>query len=425
MLDVRAIDTYYGETQVLFGVSLRVAPGEIVALLGPSGAGKTTTLRSILGLTPARSGRRRMAGPRHHPLGHAPDLPPRHQVGTGRPTRLSDAQRRAQPLDCPRTDAVSGLQHRGCCEIFPALRNLLPRECENMSGGELQMVSISRALAGGPGVILFDEPSQGLAPKVVQDVVGTLRSLRDKGVGALVVDQNVRIVLDVADRVYVMHAGRIVHEGEASALRADRPRATRARVGGRPMSAPALKVEGLVKRYYRSRLARAAAFTLAADFTVAGAADRSACSGPNGSGKTTLFELITGSNVSKRGPCARGRPRHPPCSLRRARPPRDPLSSVLPGSRVSQDAHGVDARAGAAGTARSSTCSTSRSSRSRMVTSASCCSSSAACATRETSSSCVSIRTKRYHLEVLAQSCERFLFVHQGTGAPVSATWTP
>ena len=88
-----------------------------------------------------------------------------------------------------------------------------------MSGGELQMVSISRALAGGPGVILFDEPSQGLAPKVVQDVVRTLRSLRDKGVGALVVDQNVRIVLDVADRVYVMHAGRIVHAGEASALR--------------------------------------------------------------------------------------------------------------------------------------------------------------------------------------------------------------
>ena len=83
------------------------------------------------------------------------------------------------------------------------------------------MVSISRALAGGPGIILFDEPSQGLAPKVVQDVVGTLRSLRDNGVGALVVDQNVRIVLDVADRVYVMHAGRIVHEGEAHALRVD------------------------------------------------------------------------------------------------------------------------------------------------------------------------------------------------------------
>ena len=108
-----------------------------------------------------------------------------------------------------------------CCEIFPALRHLLPRECENMSGGELQMVSISRALVGAPGLVLFDEPSQGLAPKVVQDVMRTIARLRDDGVGALVVEQNVRTVLAVADRVYVMHGGRIVHHGEAAALRDD------------------------------------------------------------------------------------------------------------------------------------------------------------------------------------------------------------
>ena len=219
MLDVRAIDTYYGETQVLFGVSLRVAPGEIVGLLGPSGAGKTTTLRSILGLTPARSGRiawqdrdiTRWATHRISRLGikWVPD--DRRVFPTLTAARNLSIARGPTPFPAYTTEA--------CCEIFPALRNLLPRDCENMSGGELQMVSISRALAGGPGVILFDEPSQGLAPKVVQDVVRTLRSLRDNGVGALVVDQNVRIVLDVADRVYVMHAGRIVHAGEASALR--------------------------------------------------------------------------------------------------------------------------------------------------------------------------------------------------------------
>ena len=223
MLNVRAIDTYYGESQVLFGVSLHVGAGEIVALLGPSGAGKTTTLRSILGLTPARTGNvewqgrdvTRWATHRIARLGikWVPD--DRRVFPTLSAARNLSIARVPSPFPAYST-AV-------CCEIFPALRNLLSRECENMSGGELQMVSISRALAGGPGLVLFDEPSQGLAPKVVQDVMATIRSLRDRGVGALVVDQNVRTVLDVADRVYVMRAGRIVHEGEASRLRADDP----------------------------------------------------------------------------------------------------------------------------------------------------------------------------------------------------------
>jgi branched-chain amino acid transport system ATP-binding protein len=186
MLNVRAIDTYYGESQVLFGVSLHVGTGEIVALLGPSGAGKTTTLR-------------------------VPD--DRRVFPTLTAARNLSIARGSSPFPAYSTEA--------CCEIFPALRNLLARECENMSGGELQMVSISRALAGGPGLVLFDEPSQGLAPKVVQDVMRTIRSLREQGVGALVVDQNVRTVLDIADRVYVMHAGRIVHEGKAAMLRSD------------------------------------------------------------------------------------------------------------------------------------------------------------------------------------------------------------
>jgi branched-chain amino acid transport system ATP-binding protein len=221
VLNVRAIDTYYGESQVLFEVSLRVDAGEIVALLGPSGAGKTTTLRSILGLTPARTGAvewqgldvTRWATHRIARLGikWVPD--DRRVFPTLSAARNLSIARRASPFPAYSIEA--------CCEIFPALRNLLLRECENMSGGELQMVSISRALAGGPGLVLFDEPSQGLAPKVVQDVMRTIRSLRDKGVGALVVDQNVRTVLDVADRVYVMQAGRIVHEGKASELRAD------------------------------------------------------------------------------------------------------------------------------------------------------------------------------------------------------------
>jgi branched-chain amino acid transport system ATP-binding protein len=229
MLPVRGIHTYYGESQVLFGVSLHVEAGEIVGLLGPSGAGKTTTLRSILGLTPARAGaiewqqRDITRWPTHRiarlGIGWVPD--DRRVFPTLTAARNLSIARKRSPFRAYSTEA--------CCDVFPALRNLLPRECENMSGGELQIVSISRALSRGPGRVLYDEPSQGLAPKVVQDVMRTIRSLRDAGVAAIVVDQNVRTVLDVADRVYVMHLGRIVHEGSAAALREDE--AARASLG--------------------------------------------------------------------------------------------------------------------------------------------------------------------------------------------------
>lgn len=223
VLNVRAIDTFYGETQVLFGVSLAVAAGEIVALLGPSGAGKTTTLRSILGLTPARSGSVEFGGA---DVTHLPT----HRIARAGIGWVPDDRRVFPSLTAARNLAIArkpspfrAFDVAACCDIFPALRHLLPRECENMSGGELQMVSISRALVGGPGLVLFDEPSQGLAPKVVQDVMRTIAELKAAGVASLVVDQNVRTVLDIADRVYVIHAGRVVHEGDATALRDDGP----------------------------------------------------------------------------------------------------------------------------------------------------------------------------------------------------------
>ncbi len=221
MLSVRGIDTCYGETQVLFGVSLTVGIGEVVALLGPNGAGKTTTLRSILGLTPARAGSIAFSGtditrwPTHEiarsGIGWVPD--DRRIVPSLTAERNLQIARKATPF--------KAWSIADCCEIFSLLPHLLPRECENLSGGELQMVSISRALVGAPGLVLFDEPTQGLAPKVVQDVMRTILRLKDEGVAALVVDQNIRTVLDVADRVFVMRLGRIVHEGPASALRDD------------------------------------------------------------------------------------------------------------------------------------------------------------------------------------------------------------
>lgn len=105
--------------------------------------------------------------------------------------------------------------------IFSALEHLMRRDSENLSGGEMQMVAISRALLGSPGLVLFDEPSQGLAPKIVQDVMATIRRLKDEGIAVLVVEQNAMSALQVADRVYVMAHGRTVHEGPAAALLAD------------------------------------------------------------------------------------------------------------------------------------------------------------------------------------------------------------
>jgi branched-chain amino acid transport system ATP-binding protein len=223
MLSLQGVDTFHGETQVLFGVSLQVAPGEVVALLGPNGAGKTTTLRTVLGLTPARRGQVAFDG---RDVTHAPT----HEIARGGLGWVPDDRRIFPTLTVARNLAIARKKTRfrawtekECCEIFSALEYLMHRECENLSGGEMQMVAISRALLGAPGLVLFDEPSQGLAPKVVQDVMKTILRLKAEGIAVLLVEQNVQSALAVADRVYVMHLGRIVHEGPAQALRDDAP----------------------------------------------------------------------------------------------------------------------------------------------------------------------------------------------------------
>ena len=227
MLDVAGIDVSYGETQVLFGVSLTVARGEVVCLLGPNGAGKTTTLRAILGLTPARAGRIRFGG---EDITRAET----HDIARAGIGWVPDDRRIFPTLTVERnlTIAIKRTRFRpwsftevlGC---FTALEYLRHRECENLSGGEMQMVAIARALLGAPGLVLFDEPSQGLAPKVVRDVVNLIGRLKAEGVAALVVEQNALTALAVSDRVYVMDRGTIVHEGPARELRDDADRRRR------------------------------------------------------------------------------------------------------------------------------------------------------------------------------------------------------
>lgn len=223
MLEVRDIETFHGETQALFGASLRVGEGEVVALLGPNGAGKTTTIRSILGLTPPRRGQIRFDGQ---------DITkrPTHRISAMGIGWVPDDRRVFPTLTVARNLQLGMRKTRfrswqigEMVQIFSALEHLMPRECENLSGGEMQMVAISRALLGSPGLVLLDEPSQGLAPKIVQDVLATVRRLKAEGISVLIVEQNALAALEVSDRVYVMDRGRIVHEGPARALLDEKP----------------------------------------------------------------------------------------------------------------------------------------------------------------------------------------------------------
>ena len=222
ILEIDNIDTFYGETQALFGLSLAIRPGEVFALLGPNGAGKTTTIRSILALTRPRRGTIRFDG---GDVTHQAT----HEIARKGIGWVPDDRRLCPTLTVSRNLAIAEKRTRfrawsvkETCEIFSPLEYLMERECENLSGGEMQMVAIARALIGSPGIVLFDEPSQGLAPKIVGDVLATIRRLKNEGVASLVVEQNAEIALSVADRAAVLDRGRVAWSGVASGLRDDK-----------------------------------------------------------------------------------------------------------------------------------------------------------------------------------------------------------
>jgi len=221
MLELSGIDVFYGETQAVFDLSLGLERGEVLALLGANGAGKTTTLRAILGLTPARRGRVSFEGI---------DITtrPTHVIARLGVGWVPDDRRLCPTLTVARNLSIALKRTRfrpwtlkEVTEIFTALDYLMDREAETLSGGEMQMVAIARALLGAPGLVLFDEPSQGLAPKIVLDVLATIERLKAEGVAAIVVEQNADVALSVADRVLVLDNGRLAWTGPAAALRAD------------------------------------------------------------------------------------------------------------------------------------------------------------------------------------------------------------
>jgi branched-chain amino acid transport system ATP-binding protein len=231
ILDIKGIDTFYGLGHILHGLSLSVAEGEVVALLGRNGAGKTTTMRSVTGLTPPKKGEilykgRDIAGLDAHRISQMGIalVPETRGIFSYLTTRenLAIAERRGSRWQM---DDVLGR--------FPALRERLDSKGRLLSGGEQEMLAIARALMTGPELLLLDEPSQGLAPLVVNAVMDTIRELKTQHVSMLLVEQNAEMALQLADRVYVVDHGTVVFTGTPAQLRADQQvTATYLGVGG-------------------------------------------------------------------------------------------------------------------------------------------------------------------------------------------------
>ena len=210
MLEVKALSTGYGRARVLHEMSFEARAGEVIALLGRNGAGKSTTLKAIMGLVPAWSGEIRLAGERieqlepyeiaRRGLGYVPED---RRIFTD----LTVAENLQVGRQAPRPEAPAWSDD-GLYGLFPALAPLRERRGDRMSGGEQQMLAIARTLAGNPRAILLDEPSEGLAPLVVNAVIRAIEALKRAGVTVILAEQSLRFAERVADRVYRVEKGR-------------------------------------------------------------------------------------------------------------------------------------------------------------------------------------------------------------------------
>jgi branched-chain amino acid transport system ATP-binding protein len=222
-LEVERIETFYGKTQILREVSFAVPPGAVTALLGRNGMGKTTTLRSIMGLTPPRRGAVRLEG--RDITGLAPHHVARLGVGY-----VPEGRQIFPHLDVAENLRLATLSGRGggrftaerVADYFPIVRERWRQKGGSLSGGEQQMLAVARALAGHPTFLMLDEPSQGLAPLVVRELVALIRRLKsEEGLTILLVEQNMRMALAVADHVLVLAKGRLVFSGTIDDFRAE------------------------------------------------------------------------------------------------------------------------------------------------------------------------------------------------------------
>jgi branched-chain amino acid transport system ATP-binding protein len=223
MLEVRDVHTYYGDSYVLQGVSLRVDRGQVVGLLGRNGMGKTTLIRSIIGFTPPRRG---------HVLFKGQEItgwPSNHAVALG--LGLVPQGRRVFPsLTVLENLTVAARGRPGgvwtverAMELFPRLRERAQSRANKLSGGEQQMLAIARALMTNPELLLMDEPTEGLAPLLVREVGRVIERLKQDGLSILLVEQNLSLALRLGDEIHVLSRGRIVHSSTPAELWANDP----------------------------------------------------------------------------------------------------------------------------------------------------------------------------------------------------------
>jgi branched-chain amino acid transport system ATP-binding protein len=222
VLEAEGLQTYYGKSHILHGVGLRVGEGEIVTLLGRNGAGKSTTLRSLIGLTHARQGRITIFG--HDTTTWAPHRVAALGVGfvpEGRRifANLSVDENLRVPLERSGPWTIPRVY-----ELFPRLQERKANKGRQLSGGEQEMLAIARALLLNPRLLMLDEPSQGLAPLIVKQVFEVIVAARKEGMSVLLVEQNVRAAVEVADRAYVLENGSMAYEGPAAEFAKDEER---------------------------------------------------------------------------------------------------------------------------------------------------------------------------------------------------------
>ena len=228
LLEVDGLNAWYGAAHILHGVSLNVGRGEVVALMGRNGAGKSTTLKSIAALVPRREGAIRF-------MGEAIDRKASHQIAQRGLGYVPEDRRifteltvlenlevgRQKPRQWPDGSAVPHWTPEKLFTLFPNLGEMPDRLGGRMSGGEQQMLSVARTLMGQPCLVLLDEPSEGVAPVIVEQMARTILELKAQGIGILLSEQNLPFAEVVADRAYVLEKGQIVHQAPMAELVAD------------------------------------------------------------------------------------------------------------------------------------------------------------------------------------------------------------
>ena len=226
LLSLEGVDAFYGKAQVLHGVSFRVAPGEVIALVGRNGAGKTTALRVMAGLLAPGAGRVRVDG-------HDVSRLPAHRISRLGINYVPDTRRIFPDLTVDENLRIATVAHRGArrsgawtinrvLELFPRLAERRRTPGDSLSGGEQQMLAIARGLMTAPRLLLLDEPTEGLAPRVVDDLVAAMAVIRSEGLALVIVEQKLKVPMMLASRQYVMEDGRVAWAGTTEAMAADR-----------------------------------------------------------------------------------------------------------------------------------------------------------------------------------------------------------